>query len=187
MAEDKKPIKAFIAIEDDKEFEARKKINKENLDAMIQGVRDELFGAVMVKKEEPKKKGPEEKEYILLLLSENGDAPGPWWEICTGRTAAYEYLKQYIELIEIHDSFVLVEGIPSERRITVYQFLRHIQDKGFYNDSFDIEDYNTGDNGEDDFEDNSNVQGNNSSEEQPYDNEGPVNPFIRFEANEVNV
>lgn len=186
MAEEKKPISVFVSM-DDKEYEARQKLNEENLNSMIQGVKDELSGATMVKKEEPKKKDPEEKEYILLLYTENGDAPGPWWEICKGRTAAYEYLKQYIEILEIHDSYVLVEGIPSERRITVYQFLRHIQDKEFYNDSFDIEDYNKGYETEDDNADNSNVQGNTSQEEEPYDSTEPVSPFIHFEANEVNV
>lgn len=185
MDEERKPIKAFIAIEDDAEYEMRKQINQKNLDFMMEGVREEVKSAAMVKAKTADTKSPEEKEYILLLYTENGDAPGPWWEICTGRTEAYERIKQYIELLEIHDSYVLVEGLPSERRITVYQFMRHIQDKEFYNDSFDIEDYNTGSDEEEQEEEPAQQQEANGEEDGQ--DMTPILPFRHLDANEVNL
>lgn len=89
-------------------------------------------------------RGPEEKEYLLLLYltDDNGDEELTF-EFCIGRTTAYNYIKNIIECIDIHKSMILVEGIGLEKRVSIYEFMKYVSD--YVDDSFDIEDYNKGD------------------------------------------
>lgn len=89
------------------------------------------------------KKSPEEKEYIILY----DYADDSMFKICQGREDTYTMIK-YLMLNnelepDIHNSCVLVEGVLPENRISIYEFMKHMEQ--FFSDNFDIEDYNTGD------------------------------------------
>ena len=142
MNDEKKPTlrTAFVRMTDE-EVEQREKLYNQNISEMAKSYREEAKNEYMVK---DIKKGPEEKEYLLLLVDiEDNDAT--MFTIVMGRRAAYDYIKEDIKNMDIHKSTILVEGLPLERRVTVYEFMKHIQEKNFFEDSFDIEDYNIGD------------------------------------------
>ena len=91
------------------------------------------------------KKGPEDKIYLLLycFISEAGESRT--FEFIKGRTETRNRIIADLEVgdVDIHKSRVLVEGAPLEDSITLYSFMKHIET--YFEDSFDIEDYNTGD------------------------------------------
>ena len=70
--------------------------------------------------------------YLSLYLTSDKE-----WIICNGRTEAYESIKDVIEIIDIETSFILVENLPLSKRISVYKFMKFVQDS--YNDGFDID------------------------------------------------
>ena len=99
-------------------------------------------------------KGFEEKKYLVLwVMNDDSSEYGNHFFIGTGRTETYYFLRDNITEIDIHNSYVLVETKQTETKskvrrwymtsidkaITVYQFLKKIQDN--YNDKFDVEDY----------------------------------------------
>ena len=91
-------------------------------------------------------KDPELKEYLVLLIGVGGDEEYyKDYQFIKGRTATYEYIKTLIEDIDIDESYVLVEGVSLEDRVTVYEFMRHMHMHFFQDDAFDIEKYNQGD------------------------------------------
>ena len=64
-----------------------------------------------------------------------------------GRTNARNFIKDRIEYMDIHDSIVVAGTVTLiqalEANMTVYEFMKQINK--FFDDSFDIEDYNIGD------------------------------------------
>lgn len=92
-------------------------------------------------------KTPEEKQYLICIKGKDGGEDE--WEIVTGRTAAYERIKESIEFIDLEYSFILVETCSLDKRKSIYTFMKYAGE--FYNDGFDIEDYVKGDWDEDDY------------------------------------
>lgn len=92
-----------------------------------------------------KKKNPEDRQYLICISAKDGEDDS--WQIITGRTNAYEYLKDNIDFINFDESFILVESCTLEQRKSIYAFLKHVEQ--FYEDSFDVDDYVKGDWSED--------------------------------------
>ena len=92
-------------------------------------------------------KSPEEKQYLICIAGKDGAEDE--WEIVTGRTNAYEKIKNSIEYIDLEHSFILVETCTLDRRKTIYAFMKYAGE--FYADGFDIEDYVKGDWDESDY------------------------------------
>jgi hypothetical protein len=92
-------------------------------------------------------KTPEEKQYLICIAGKDGAEDE--WEIVTGRTAAYEKIKNSIEFIDLEHSFILVETCTLDRRKSIYAFMKYAGE--FYNDGFDIEDFVRGDWNESDY------------------------------------
>ena len=90
-------------------------------------------------------KDPELKEYLILLVGLNGEDEFKEFQFITGRTSTYERIKTFIDAIDIDASYVLVEGVSLENRVTVYEFMRHMHMNFYQDDNFNIEDYNQGD------------------------------------------
>ena len=90
-------------------------------------------------------KGPEEREYLLLYYAtdERGEDIKSF-EFLTGRTETYEFIKNIIESLDIHESKVIVETVTLKEMISVYEFMKHIS-MLLEDTSFDIEDFNIGD------------------------------------------
>ncbi len=100
---------------------------------------------VMVKEEEIKQLSPDEKTYVVLyyLTVDDGEEVKTF-DVITGRRATYEFIKNIIENIDIHRSIVMVDNLPYNKSISIYNFMTYIK-RFFEEDSFDIEDYNIGD------------------------------------------
>lgn len=96
----------------------------------------------MVKIVDNTKKHPEDRQYLICIRTKDFDGRDDW-EIVTGRTAAYEYIKENIESIDMEHSFILVESLTLAERKSIYAFMKYVGD--FYSDNFDIEDYIKGD------------------------------------------
>ena len=101
------------------------------------------------------KKGPEDKTYLVLYVDQHtNEEDYKYFEFYKGRTRTYESIKLEIEAgIDIHDSLVIVETITlaqalsedkPKSRMSVYNFMKHMQESGYFDDTFDIEDYNNG-------------------------------------------
>ena len=91
-------------------------------------------------------KDPELKEYLILLVGLRGkEEEFKDYQFIIGRKATYETIKTFIEDIDIDESYVLVEGVALEDRISVYKFMKHMHMHFFQDDLFDIEKYNQGD------------------------------------------
>lgn len=90
---------------------------------------------------------PELKHYLICIASyEDSDM----WAIVQGRTAAFNYIKDNIDIINFEESFILVDGLPLSERRSIYAFMQYAQQ--FYpEDSFDIVDYVKGDWDEEDY------------------------------------
>lgn len=91
----------------------------------------------------------EEKQYLICIRSENYDYD--MWEIVTGRTEAYNYIKDNVDLdiIDFKESFVLVENCTLNERKSIYAFMKYVGQ--FYEDDFDIDEYIKGDWSENDY------------------------------------
>jgi hypothetical protein len=97
----------------------------------------------MVKVVDNTKKHPEDRQYLICIRAKEGTHYQDCWDIVTGRTAAYEYIKENIEDIDLEHSFVLVESVNLSERKSIYAFMKYAGE--FYSDGFDIEDYIKGD------------------------------------------
>lgn len=108
------------------------------------------MGKEMVKIVDNSLKHPEERQYLICLTFKPGSGVEDIWEIAIGRSAAYEAIKNYVELnIDYDHSFILVETCTLNQRKSIYSFMKYAGD--FFEDSFDIDDYVKGDWDEEDF------------------------------------
>lgn len=89
-------------------------------------------------------KDPEKRIYVILYYAHEDGDDVKSFEVIIGRTNTREFIKNMIECLDIHESKVLVETVPYEDAKSVYEFIKLME--SFYNDGFDIEDYNIGDN-----------------------------------------
>lgn len=115
------------------------------------GEKNELRKVITI--DEEKKKSHEEKEYLLMLsyFVDDDSERVTEFKILIGRTVSREYIIDNVYDMDIHKSYVLVEGLKLEDRISVYSFMTHLAE--YYNsDSFDIEDHNYSDVEEDELE-----------------------------------
>ena len=94
------------------------------------------------------KQDPEKKKYLVLYYGSDGHEEEKGWEIITGRTEAYNFIKNRAEILDIHNSIVVAGTVTLlealESGMNVYEFMKHMRQ--YFNDGFDIEDYNIGDN-----------------------------------------
>ena len=97
----------------------------------------------MVKVVDNTKKHPEDRQYLICIRAKEGSGTQDYWDILTGRTEAYEYIKSNIDDIDLDHSFVLVESVTLAERKSIYAFMKYAGE--FYSDGFDIEDYIKGD------------------------------------------
>ena len=109
----------------------------------------------MVKVVDNTKKHPEERKYLICMRAKSGSGAWDSWDIVTGRTAAYDYIKENIDDIDMEHSFILVESCTLAERKSIYAFMKYAGD--FYEDSFDIEDYIKGDWDETDYKRNNDI------------------------------
>ena len=109
----------------------------------------------MVKIVDNTKKHPEDRQYLICIRTKNGSGVQDSWDIVTGRTEAYEYIKNNIDDIDMDRSFILVESLTLAERKSIYAFMKYAGD--FYEDSFDIEDYIKGDWDEIDYKRNNDI------------------------------
>lgn len=103
----------------------------------------------MVKVVDNTKKHPEDRQYLICYRAKQGSGENDGWEIVTGRTEAYNFIKNNIDMIDFNYSFVLVETLTLAKRKSIYAFMKYAGD--MYEDNFDIEDYIKGDWDEEDF------------------------------------
>jgi hypothetical protein len=89
----------------------------------------------------------ETKQYLVLYYAtDEDDNDVKSFEICTGRTETFNFIKNMIESINIHDSLVLSENNTLKNIISVYEFMKYLRDNDLiYDKTFDIEEYNIGD------------------------------------------
>lgn len=109
----------------------------------------------MVKVVDNTKKHPEDRQYLICIRTKDGSGAQDSWEIVTGRTEAYEYIKENIDIINLEYSFILVETLTLAERKSIYAFMKYAGD--FYSDGFDIEDYIKGDWDETDYKRNNDI------------------------------
>lgn len=97
--------------------------------------------------EEVRKQDPNKKKYLILYYMSNEEDEEKSWEITTGREETYKFIKDRIEYMDIHNSIVVSGTVTLndaiEQDMTVYQFMKLMMN--YFDDSFDIEDYNKGD------------------------------------------
>jgi len=87
-------------------------------------------------------KSPELKYYLICIAAKFGYGDD-MWNIVQGRSEAYNYIIENIEMINLDDSFILVEGLGLEHRKSIYAFCKYAQQ--FFENAFDIDDYIKGD------------------------------------------
>ena len=97
----------------------------------------------MVKIVDNTKKHPEDRQYLICIKAKPESGVEDSWIIVTGRTAAYDHIKECIDDIDLEHSFILVEQVKLSERASIYSFMKHVGE--FYSDGFDIEDYVKGD------------------------------------------
>lgn len=98
--------------------------------------------------ESKKKKSPEKRTYVILYYAHEDGDDIKSFEVIIGRTNTREFIKNMIECLNIHESKILVDTIPYEEALSVYEFMKAMEIH--YSDGFDIEDYNIGDEIEED-------------------------------------
>ena len=104
---------------------------------------------VKFEKEFKATKGPEEKQYLVCIRALARSSMPDEWEIVTGRSEAREMIINAMDYIDFERSFVLVESCTLLDRISIYAFMKHIEQ--FFADGFDIDDYVSGDWSEKDY------------------------------------
>lgn len=105
---------------------------------------------------ESKFKDPEEKQYLICIKASAQSGMDDEWDIVTGRTEAYEYIKDRIDYIDFERSFILVESCILSDRKSIYAFMKFAK-QYFPNDSFDIDEAIKGDWDEDEYQKNNDI------------------------------
>ena len=108
-----------------------------------------MEGKVMATIVDNTKKHPEDRQYLICYRAKQGSGENDGWELVIGRTEAYTFIKENIDMMDLEHSFVLVETLTLDKRKSIYAFMKYAGD--MYEDNFDIEDYIKGDWDEEDF------------------------------------
>lgn len=86
---------------------------------------------------------PEHKQYLFLLYDEYSEDNICRWEVVEGRSRAYEFVKENIELYNPKKSLVLTDNVALKDALSIYQFVIHLQNSNLVeDDGFDIDEYN---------------------------------------------
>jgi len=92
-----------------------------------------------IKEFENKFKDPEEKVYLICISGET-----QYWSLEIGRSNARQFIIDNISDINFEESFIIVEGVDLLDSISIYVFMKHIE-QYYPEDTFDIDDYVKGD------------------------------------------
>lgn len=128
--------------------------DKDEIERKVNLLTQEIVKSMPGEEEEeaPVRKNPEERLYLIYYYADDPDNNRgekiKSFEEIKGRTKIYEFIKNMIEYIDIHESKVLVETLTLNDAVSVYDFMKVIS-QYYESDTFDIEDYNFGDVGED--------------------------------------
>ena len=113
--------------------------------------KEKTFGS----RSESKDKDPEDKIYIIFIVSELGINFSNYVEsdiivdgefaIRQGRSSAYNFIKTLLiedskDIIDIERSSVLVEGLSCTNSISMFKFMKHCENL-FPDDDFNIDEY----------------------------------------------
>lgn len=116
--------------------------------------KEKTFGS----RSESKDKDPEDKIYIIFIVSEIGSyvsnnvdnassdvVVDGEFSICKGRSDAYTFIKNLLmenlnESVDILSSSVLVEGLSCTNSISMFKFMKHCENL-FPDDDFNIDEY----------------------------------------------
>lgn len=100
----------------------------------------------------------EKKKYIILyILLDEDEYSCNRFKVCTGRTETYSFIREILEefdSIDIMESLIITETkqidintneeayfmLNLDNAISIYRFCKHVEE--YYNDGFDIEEYN---------------------------------------------
>lgn len=84
-------------------------------------------------------KSAEDREYLICLYMNR--RKNERWDIVTGRTEAYELIKDEVQNndVDFNNSFVLVESLKLNQRKSIYAFMKYCE--SFFDDGFNIDDY----------------------------------------------
>lgn len=111
----------------------------------VDTINDTLFiGENEKVQEEINPTDPENKQYILLMKTMDGDNDYYIWEAMTGRLATYKYIIDNIEALGIdpENSLVLVDTVPYKDALTISNFVKYLQNAEIVpEDGFDIDYY----------------------------------------------
>lgn len=136
------------------------------------------------------KKPFEEKKYLIFYIAIDDDGyEYKSFEMVTGRTAAYDFIKGMASSLNMHESMILVEGVPLEDATSVYNFIIHIK-QFMPPDSFDIDDYTVGDKESENEYNNTNINNealniwNNVASGSVESNNNEYNSEVKYEENE---
>ena len=84
--------------------------------------------------------------FLVLLSGEYEREEFREWKLCYGRQEAYDFIKSFIEQIDLVESYIVSEKNTIEEKIHVIEFLRHVLETGKIEDpGFDPDDYMQGD------------------------------------------
>lgn len=108
----------------------------------------ELVQMAHLVKNDGERKDAEERLYLVCLAGVEGVEDD--WYLCTGRTEAYDTIKDCIESIDLSKSFIMVETATLKNRKSIYAFMKHVE-QYYPEDTFDIDDYVKGDWSEEDY------------------------------------
>ena len=95
--------------------------------------------------EEIESTDPEQKQYVLILSDSKFGDESFIWRAMVGRLETYEWIKRNVDMLEFDpkDSFVLTDNVAWKDALSVYEFVKHLQNANLVpeDDDFDIDEY----------------------------------------------
>jgi hypothetical protein len=85
---------------------------------------------------------PEQRQYVILMYSKDGDDTYYRWESMIGRKTMYEYIVNNVEDFDPDNSIILTDNVAMKDALTVVQFVKYLQNANLVEeDDFDIDQY----------------------------------------------
>lgn len=85
------------------------------------------------------KKDPEQWEYLICYTSNDSERTDKELEegfnIVKGRTEAYKFIRDIIDLIDVDESFILSDQVKLDSRKSIATFMRYIVEKRLVEDT----------------------------------------------------
>lgn len=82
----------------------------------------------------------EQRYLILMYIKDDEDDTKKEFEIKVGREATYNYIKSIIDIIDVHESLILLDDLGLADASSVYEVMTKFC-QIFEDDEFNIEDY----------------------------------------------